>query len=111
MGASTVVSSAKAPILGGLALALGIGLSCILVAPDGERLFREEGCANCHRFRGRGGSMGPDLTGVSNRRSTRWIMAQIRNPSSLNPDSRMPGYPHLSVVERYVITHYLGADE
>ena len=36
-------------------------------AQNGEKLFREVLCASCHRVRGRGGVMGPDLTAVSSR--------------------------------------------
>ncbi len=30
----------------------------------GERLFKENGCQGCHKVRGRGGSLGPDLTTI-----------------------------------------------
>jgi len=73
----------------------------------GKEIFLSEGCAGCHSFRGRGGETAPDLTAVGERRSTLWIMSQIKDPKSHNPDSRMPEYGHLSMSERYAIARYL----
>ena len=78
-------------------------------ASKGENIFLSEGCAGCHSFKGRGGGIGPDLTAVGERRSTLWIMSQIKDSKSHNPDSRMPEFGHLSIFERYSITRYLRA--
>jgi putative heme-binding domain-containing protein len=48
---------------------------------DGEALFREARCVECHRFRGRGGSSGPDLTGVGSRLSEADLLRAIVEPS------------------------------
>lgn len=46
-------------------------------------------CANCHRLRGEGGTLGPDLTG-SGRRDLDWLLANIVTPSAtVSPDFRM----------------------
>ena len=86
-------------------------LICILglmqTASNGEKIYLREGCGNCHNFKGRGGATAPDLTSVTERRSKTWIMAQIKNPKSHNPDSRMPEFAHLSIIERYAIWKYL----
>ncbi|RPI35336.1 MAG: cytochrome c [Nitrospiraceae bacterium] len=79
----------------------------IRTSTKGKEIFIREGCAGCHSFRGQGGSTGPDLTSGRQRRSVIWIISQIRNPKSHNPDSRMPEFPHLSLFERYAIVHYL----
>lgn len=76
---------------------------------DGEKIFKREGCIGCHSFKGKGGETGPDLTGVSAGRSAKWIMDQIRNPRSHNPDARMPGFNHLSIIEVYAIARYLNS--
>lgn len=76
-------------------------------APGGEALFKEQRCYTCHRFKGQGGTAGPDLTDVLKRRGTVWIVLQIRNPKSHNPDSRMPSYNHLGYTEIYAIISYL----
>jgi cbb3-type cytochrome oxidase cytochrome c subunit len=79
----------------------------IQTASKGREIFMREGCADCHSFKGHGGALGPDLTSVTQRRSGIWIMSQIKDPKSHNPDSRMPESPHLSLFERYAISHYL----
>ena len=96
-----VIGTAAAAALLSAAAFTGIGL------PDAGRLFEKEGCIGCHRFRSDGGNLGPDLTDVSSRRSTLWIMAQIRNPNDHYPGSRMPEFSHLSLVERYSLARYL----
>lgn len=78
-----------------------------LFMPHGEAIFKEEDCITCHRFKGKGGMTGPDLTGVTDRRSTLWLMRQISNSRSHNPDSRMPVYDRLSYIEIWSIISYL----
>lgn len=73
----------------------------------GGEIYVREGCGNCHSFKGHGGALAPDLTSVTQRRSKIWIMTQIKNPKSHNPDSRMPESDHLSLIERYAISQYL----
>lgn len=58
--------------------------------PDGETLFLEKGCAGCHRFKGHGGNMGPDLTAVSSGRSSEWLRRFLKNPAAVSPATRMP---------------------
>jgi uncharacterized repeat protein (TIGR03806 family) len=48
----------------------------------GESAFRQTGCAQCHRFGGSGGSVGPDLTGISMRLSPRDLLESILLPSN-----------------------------
>jgi cbb3-type cytochrome oxidase cytochrome c subunit len=82
-------------------------LSFLQTVSRGKEIFLSEGCMNCHSFKGRGGETAPDLTAVGDRRSTLWIMSQIKDPKSHNPDSRMPGFGDLSLFERYAIARYL----
>jgi len=76
-------------------------------ALNGRELFNSKGCLNCHSFQGRGGSVGPDLTAVSKRRSTFWIMEQIRAPRKHNPNSMMPEFDDLSIIDRFAVAEYL----
>ena len=48
------------------------------LASEGEGLFRSKTCSTCHAF----GKMqnGPDLAGVTSRRTAAWIEAQILRP-------------------------------
>jgi len=52
------------------------------MANVGAALFRTR-CAACHMLAGAGGALGPDLSGVTLRRSPAWIHAMITNPDSM----------------------------
>ncbi len=47
----------------------------------GRSLFFGANCAQCHRVRGLGGNIGPDLTGIPNRFDQRYVMETIIHPS------------------------------
>ena len=91
--------------VGFLTIFLLVGI--FLFMPDGEALFNEQKCITCHRFKGQGGMAGPDLTDVTKRRGTVWIMRQISNSKSHNPESRMPVYDHLNYLEICAIISFL----
>jgi len=51
-------------------------------AKHGRQLFYgNAGCATCHMFDGKGGRLGPDLTGAGTARSTEYLVESMRNPS------------------------------
>ncbi len=51
-------------------------------AKHGHELFYgSAACATCHMFNGKGGRLGPDLTGAGTARSTEYLVESIRNPS------------------------------
>jgi cytochrome c oxidase cbb3-type subunit III len=51
-------------------------------ATHGRELFYgSAACSNCHMFQGKGGRLGPDLTGVATARSTGYLVESLRNPS------------------------------
>ncbi len=52
------------------------------LAERGERLFREKGCVSCHKIGG-GRLVGPDLEGITERRSYAWTMGMITSPDSM----------------------------
>lgn len=74
---------------------------------NGKQLFRAEGCITCHRFKGTGGSMGPDLTAITQIKSDSVIAAYMKNPGQYNQQSRMPSYSHLSRAKRKAIISFL----
>jgi mono/diheme cytochrome c family protein len=76
-------------------------------APDGALLFKKERCIYCHRFKGQGATIGPDLTDVTRRRSDDWIRDQIREPHLHNRESGMPSHEYLSGTEISAILTYL----
>jgi putative heme-binding domain-containing protein len=47
----------------------------------GRSLFFGAGCAQCHRVRGLGGSVGPDLTSVPNKFDRNYVIETIIHPS------------------------------
>jgi putative heme-binding domain-containing protein len=51
--------------------------------PAGQAAFIQVGCGQCHKFAGEGGSVGPDLTKVSTRLSTRDLLESIVLPSKV----------------------------
>jgi len=52
------------------------------LADRGAELFQLKGCIACHTIGG-GRLVGPDLTGVTGRRTPGWMAAQILNPDSM----------------------------
>ena len=51
-------------------------------AKHGRELFyRSAACGTCHMFQGKGGRLGPDLTGAGTARSTEYLVDSVRNPS------------------------------
>jgi putative heme-binding domain-containing protein len=52
----------------------------------GKSLFRETGCVACHAFQGDGGAVGPDLTLLGGRFSTREIIESMTEPSKVISD-------------------------
>jgi len=74
---------------------------------NGELLFHTEGCFTCHRFNGSGGSMGPDLTAITQIKSDSWIHSYLENPKQFNQQARMPSFAHLSSRKRKAIISFL----
>ena len=62
----------------------------------GRRVFfdRRVGCAKCHRVRGRGGSLGPDLSNVSAAKTRQQVLTSILHPSQ----DKSPDYQGYLVV-------------
>jgi ubiquinol-cytochrome c reductase cytochrome b subunit len=109
-------------VLVGAAIALAIAaLTVMAVADDpatwayvtrpavraGARLVAQNDCASCHKIRGEGGSVGPDLSFVGQRRETEWLKAYVRDPASLNPSAAMPAHTALSEKDLDAIAAYL----
>jgi putative heme-binding domain-containing protein len=64
---------------------------------EGESIYRVTGCAQCHRVKGEGGRLGPDLTAVGRLRSTEYLRQSI-----VEPDADVP--------QRYWIVKTKAAD-
>ncbi len=70
---------------------------------EGYRIFRREGCLGCHKARGLGGILGPDLTEqghksqrdynfaniTGERTVVNWLREHFKDPEMVSPGSRM----------------------
>lgn len=92
-------------------LLAGTIISALLLAGcsnyNGEKLFHTEGCITCHSFKGIGGSMGPDLTAITQIKSDSSIHDYLKNPKQYNQHSRMPAFADLSRRKRKAIISFL----
>ena len=52
------------------------------LASEGETAFQQKGCVGCHTVGG-GKLTGPDLEGVTDRRSYEWFTAMVLKPDSM----------------------------
>jgi ubiquinol-cytochrome c reductase cytochrome b subunit len=74
---------------------------------EGRRLITDDfGCTDCHRFRGKGERVGPELTGYGSRK---WIAAMIGNPASKRyygkRNDRMPAYAETDDETKNLLPH------
>jgi cytochrome c2 len=49
-------------------------------------------CNSCHRIDGKGGTLGPELNRVFERRDANFIHRQLEDPRQNNPESQMPEF-------------------
>jgi mono/diheme cytochrome c family protein len=86
---------------------LVIGISGCEMNSRGAQLFRNGRCKECHTINGKGGSSGPNLTFVGSKRSREYIIEQIKNPKSHNPNSDMPSFSNLPAQDINDMADYL----
>lgn len=72
----------------------------------GEKLFNRK-CAMCHKVRGRGGEIGPDLSKVGSRLSLTQLQTKIAYPRKASPGSTMPSFATLAANEMQELLNYL----
>ena len=61
-------------------------------ALSGPQLIDQYGCRGCHAIGGTGGTIGPDLDTVFERRKEAWIRVQIADPRRHKSDTVMPAF-------------------
>ena len=66
-------------------------------------------CLGCHTLNGEGGTIGPDLTTVRQRRSPEYIASMIADPQRIVPGSAMPRIA-MPNTTRDLIIRYLGGE-
>ncbi len=60
------------------------------IALRGQGLYEARGCRACHILGGRGGYVGPDLSGAGLRLTPGWIAAWLRSPQRWKPGTLEP---------------------
>lgn len=66
-------------------------------------------CLGCHRLDGRGGAIGPDLSGVGARLSREAIEAMVTDPQGTRPGTIMPQVPMPESTRRLVVAYLAGS--
>lgn len=59
---------------------------------SGKKVYKRLGCSGCHKIKGKGGEVGPDLTLVGLRLNEQWIYRFIMNPQGIKPGVKMPNF-------------------
>ncbi len=59
---------------------------------SGAQLVQRYGCRGCHQIEGNGGTIGPSLDGLFERREETWVRTQIQRPRTHNPKTVMPEF-------------------
>jgi len=72
-----------------------------------RRLFETQGCRGCHKLKGVGGSIGPDLTAEgANHRAPEWLEGHFLAPNAVSSGSAMPNF-HFSRAQARALTYYM----
>lgn len=72
----------------------------------------EENCQTCHRLKGMGEDVGPDLSRIGDFREVGWLKAYIENPQQIYSDSSMPGFETvLKIEEIEILARFLAAQK
>jgi ubiquinol-cytochrome c reductase cytochrome b subunit len=73
----------------------------------GAQIYVEKACGSCHQVSGEGGSIGPSLNGLVNRRNADWIKLHFVAPRRLSPGSIMPPYRFQQSEEGVLVAYLL----
>jgi len=73
---------------------------------QGKVTFGRLRCLSCHTLNGKGGTTGPELTGISRKTNRTWLSAWVRSPATYNPYTLMPTF-NMTTIERLGLVEYL----
>jgi ubiquinol-cytochrome c reductase cytochrome b subunit len=66
-------------------------------AVEGAMVYQANSCGGCHQVNGNGMKVGPELDGLSKRRTKTWVERHFLEPQVMSPNTIMPVYkfsPH-----------------
>ena len=69
-------------------------------------IVKQKNCNICHTIGKSGGTVGPILNQVSNRRSVEWLRKWLKDPNEVKPGTKMPNF-QFSDIEIETIVGYL----
>jgi cytochrome c2 len=72
----------------------------------GEQIFKQK-CTMCHVVKGKGGTIGPDLTKIAATMKDGELKSQLENPKKKNPSSSMPAFKTLPKADMDALLGYL----
>lgn len=75
-------------------------------AERGRAIVAQFACQACHTMGGTGGTLGPSLDGVVQRKGKAFVREKIRDPQASNPTSAMPKLP-LDAADLDALVDYL----
>jgi cytochrome c2 len=76
-----------------LALIAFMSTASLVAAGDaakGARIYDAQKCSLCHKVAAKGGTMGPDLSGVGSKHDAAWFAKYLPDPKSVVAQSKMP---------------------
>lgn len=79
----------------------------VSVDPEkGKEIFKNRGCTICHSINRVGGTVGPDLTQVTVRRTDERLVSWLKDPPALLKDTDMPKVPWKDETEIFDLIAY-----
>jgi cytochrome c2 len=87
-------------------IAVALVTAAAQAAAKGEQVFKEK-CAMCHVVKGKGGTIGPELTKIASKLKDKEILAQLENPKKRNPSTSMPSFKTLPKADMDALMGYL----
>lgn len=70
-----------------------------------SEIVRTYGCNTCHTVAGGGGTVGPILDQLGNRRSEEWIRDWLKDPQQVKPGTKMPTFPFTGQQLELAVSH------
>lgn len=85
----------------------GLASESVIQTDPALELIQSLGCKGCHKIKGDGGSLAPDLTQIGSRMTAEQIHNHLVAPSDTRTKGFMPSYSTLTENDLNLITQYL----